>query len=200
MDNSWDVEKTWTFTQEWLDYLLLMTSYLVTIVTDHHWNLSQNARDKRTASGNVRCWYFSSWKILRGCNDIAVFLVYFYLDSLPVHVLTSSVNHDSGSSRPCFPVIYLFIFFILCKLFWLNKFSWISLSVHLRDNFILFCQLMEFFLQNRRWIVEWIWKVENRWILFRTSTASDGEARTGPQPVVPLFFLQSTIPLPSNLT
>ena len=30
------VEKTCTFTQKWLDNLLLMTSYLVTIETDHH--------------------------------------------------------------------------------------------------------------------------------------------------------------------
>ena len=30
------VEKTCIFTQKWLDHLLLMTSYLVTIVTDHH--------------------------------------------------------------------------------------------------------------------------------------------------------------------
>ena len=30
------VEKTCTFTQKWLDHLLLMTSYLVTIETDHH--------------------------------------------------------------------------------------------------------------------------------------------------------------------
>ena len=30
------VEKTFIFTQKWLDHLLLMTSYLVTIVTDYH--------------------------------------------------------------------------------------------------------------------------------------------------------------------
>ena len=30
------VKKTCIFTQKWLDYLLLMTSYLVTIETDHH--------------------------------------------------------------------------------------------------------------------------------------------------------------------
>ena len=30
------VEKTCIFTQKWHDQLLLMTSYLVTIVTDHH--------------------------------------------------------------------------------------------------------------------------------------------------------------------
>ena len=29
--------KTCTFTQKWLDHLLLMTSYLVTIATDNHW-------------------------------------------------------------------------------------------------------------------------------------------------------------------
>ena len=28
--------KTWILTQKWPDHLLLMTSYLVTIVTDHH--------------------------------------------------------------------------------------------------------------------------------------------------------------------
>ena len=30
-----EVEKTYIFTQKWLDYLLLMTSYLVTIETDN---------------------------------------------------------------------------------------------------------------------------------------------------------------------
>ena len=30
------ISKTCTFTQKWLDHLLLMTSYLATIVTDHH--------------------------------------------------------------------------------------------------------------------------------------------------------------------
>ena len=30
------VEKTFNFTQKWLDHLLLMTSYLVTLETDHH--------------------------------------------------------------------------------------------------------------------------------------------------------------------
>ena len=32
-----NVEKTCTFTQKWLDLLLLMTSSLVTIETEHHW-------------------------------------------------------------------------------------------------------------------------------------------------------------------
>ena len=31
-----EVEKTCTFTQKWLDHLLLMTPYLVAIATDHH--------------------------------------------------------------------------------------------------------------------------------------------------------------------
>ena len=30
------VEKTCIFKQKWLDHLLLMTSYLVTIATDHY--------------------------------------------------------------------------------------------------------------------------------------------------------------------
>ena len=30
------VEKTCTYTQKWLDHLLLMTSHLVTIETNHH--------------------------------------------------------------------------------------------------------------------------------------------------------------------
>ena len=38
---------------------LLMTSYLVTIVTDHHKTcLKMRARDKRTATENFRCWCF----------------------------------------------------------------------------------------------------------------------------------------------
>ena len=45
------VEKTCTFTQKRLDHLLIMTSYLVTIETDHHstW-LKMRARDERTAT------------------------------------------------------------------------------------------------------------------------------------------------------
>ena len=31
-----EVEKTCIFTPNWLDHLLLMTSYLVIIATDHH--------------------------------------------------------------------------------------------------------------------------------------------------------------------
>ena len=48
-----------------LDHPLLMTSCLVTIVTDHHWTcLKMRARDKRTATENVGCWCFSSRKKL----------------------------------------------------------------------------------------------------------------------------------------
>ena len=31
-----EVEKTYIFIQKWLDHLLLMTSYFVSMVTDHH--------------------------------------------------------------------------------------------------------------------------------------------------------------------
>ena len=51
-----EVEKTCIFTQKRLDHLLLMTSYLVTIATGHHYTcLRMGDRDKRTATGNVRC-------------------------------------------------------------------------------------------------------------------------------------------------
>ena len=47
--------KTCIFTQKWLDHLLLMTSYLLSIVTDHLQTcLKMGARDKRTAIENVR--------------------------------------------------------------------------------------------------------------------------------------------------
>ena len=43
--------KTCTFTQKWLDHLLLMTSYLVTIETHHHWTeLKMRAMDERTVT------------------------------------------------------------------------------------------------------------------------------------------------------
>ena len=47
------------FTQKWLERLLLMTSYLVTIETDYHltW-IKIHARDERTAVENIRCWCF----------------------------------------------------------------------------------------------------------------------------------------------
>ena len=45
--------------QQWLDHLLLITSYLVNIETDHHWTcLKMRARDKRLSTENVRCWCF----------------------------------------------------------------------------------------------------------------------------------------------
>ena len=54
-----EVEKTSTFSQKWLVHLLLMTSYLITTATDHHWTcLKMCARDERTATENVRCWCF----------------------------------------------------------------------------------------------------------------------------------------------
>ena len=48
-----------------------MTSYLVTIETDHHWTcFKMRTRDEPTASQNVRCWCFIFWektqKNLRG--------------------------------------------------------------------------------------------------------------------------------------
>ena len=46
------VEQTCVFTQKWLYHLLLMTSHLVAIETDHHQTcLKMRARDERTASG-----------------------------------------------------------------------------------------------------------------------------------------------------
>ena len=53
-----EVEKTCIFPQKWLDHLLLMTSYLVTICieTDHHSTcLKMRARDKRTVTENISC-------------------------------------------------------------------------------------------------------------------------------------------------
>ena len=53
------VEKTCIFTQKWLYHLLLMTSHLVAIKTDHHQScLKIRARDERTGTENVRCWCF----------------------------------------------------------------------------------------------------------------------------------------------
>ena len=52
-------KKTCIFTQKWLDHLLLMTSYLATTATDHHWTcLKMCARDERTGTENVMCWRF----------------------------------------------------------------------------------------------------------------------------------------------
>ena len=62
------VEKTCTFTQKWLDHLLLMTSYLVTIEV-----LTQMClMDDWTTTENIRCGYFiikdKIQKNLRGTN------------------------------------------------------------------------------------------------------------------------------------
>ena len=44
-------KKTCIFTQKWLDHLLFMTSYLVTIATDHHGTCRKmRARDELTAT------------------------------------------------------------------------------------------------------------------------------------------------------
>ena len=55
-------ERSWKnmyFQSNWLEHLLLMTSYLVTIEADHHWAcLKMRASDTRTATENVRCWCF----------------------------------------------------------------------------------------------------------------------------------------------
>ena len=57
---------TIVFTQKWLDRLLLMTSYLITIATDHHWTcLKVCARDEWTATENIRCWCFIPKEKLR---------------------------------------------------------------------------------------------------------------------------------------
>ena len=51
-EKSW---KTCVFTQKWLDHLLLMTSYLVSIVTDHLQTcLKMHVGDKQTAIENLR--------------------------------------------------------------------------------------------------------------------------------------------------
>ena len=59
-ETSW---KTCIFAREWLDHLLLMTSYLLTIVTDHYqtW-LKMRAKDQQTATENVRCWLLTVWE------------------------------------------------------------------------------------------------------------------------------------------
>ena len=45
-----------SFTQKWLDHLLLMTSYLVTIATDSHLTcVKMRLRDIPTATENNRC-------------------------------------------------------------------------------------------------------------------------------------------------
>ena len=46
------VQKTCIFTQKWPDHLLLMTSYVVTIATDHPQSrLKMCARDEQTGGG-----------------------------------------------------------------------------------------------------------------------------------------------------
>jgi len=53
--------KTHSLTQNWLDHLLLMTSYIVTIATDSHQTYPKMClRDMPTATENGRCW----WKIV----------------------------------------------------------------------------------------------------------------------------------------
>ena len=58
--------KTNSFTQKWLDHLLLMTSYLFTIATDSHQTcVKMCLRGMSTATENGRCWQKSSRKKLR---------------------------------------------------------------------------------------------------------------------------------------
>ena len=60
------VEKTFNFTQKWLDHLLLMTSYLVTLETDHHWTwLKMRATDEQTVIETSGADVLSSRKKLR---------------------------------------------------------------------------------------------------------------------------------------
>ena len=47
------------FSLKMADHLPLVTSYLVTIETDHHWTcLKMRARDKGTPTKNISCWCF----------------------------------------------------------------------------------------------------------------------------------------------
>jgi len=49
-------QKTHSFTQKWLDHLLLMTSYLVTIAADSHQTcIKMCLSDMPTATENGRC-------------------------------------------------------------------------------------------------------------------------------------------------
>ena len=51
-----EVEKTFIFTQNWLDHLLLMTLYLASIEIDHPQTcLKIRVSDEWTATKNVRC-------------------------------------------------------------------------------------------------------------------------------------------------
>ena len=46
------IKKTYIFTQKWPDHLLLMTSYVVTIATDHpQTRLKMCTRDEQTGGG-----------------------------------------------------------------------------------------------------------------------------------------------------
>ena len=47
------LKKTCIFTQKWLDHLLLMTSYLVTIATDHHCARGMNEQLLKTSGADV---------------------------------------------------------------------------------------------------------------------------------------------------
>ena len=58
-------KKTCIFTQKWLDHLLFMTSYLVTIATDHHGTC-------RKMCARETLWHISSNQVLLpiDCNKI----------------------------------------------------------------------------------------------------------------------------------
>ena len=121
-----EVEKNMYFTQKWLDRLL-MTSCLVTIETYHHWTCHKmRARDKRTATENVRCWCFivseiTEKKFKGGCQ----------LPTLPsvrpmlnFQTITKTLTNWKSIWNKDFKksVIYLFIYlFIYVKLKEKNK-------------------------------------------------------------------------------
>ena len=72
-DVSFIVEKSWKRDihshSKWLDHLLLITSYLVTIETDHHWTwLKMRARNKQTSTDplyvrGLKCYFFEKGKL-----------------------------------------------------------------------------------------------------------------------------------------
>ena len=125
------------------DHLLLMTSYRITIVTDHHWTcLKMRARDKITASEKFRCWCFivlekSQKYLMEGWQPPTI--------PSPPSLVRPSVNSQSGKPFHiywCLQIVIKFLFSVKIEQYFF------STVMNTSNQSLLMSGTMDFFLLN----------------------------------------------------
>ena len=87
----------------WQPTEVIMTQYLLTIVTDHQKScLKTGAKDERTATENVRCDVWSSRKNLEKPHMGVASTPFLYVWGLrSLHYLSIEIAFDSDTNRSC---------------------------------------------------------------------------------------------------